>query len=218
MEQLDDFVEATQLLGFEYFAYGIEISAPFTSTRVQLLNNYSTEWQEMYLGSGFLETDPTIIHGKKTTQPIVWSEKLFKKAHPLWEEAKAHGLNHGWVQSVYSPNGTSGLITLSRSSNDITEEELRHRLPSLMWLAQITHVGLQKQLLPQLFKNINTQLTPREVEVLRWTADGKTSNLISEILMISERTVNFHLNNAARKLNASNKTSAVAIAAALGLL
>jgi LuxR family transcriptional regulator len=65
---------------------------------------------------------------------------------------------------------------------------------------------------------LNAKLSNREIAVLRWTADGKTSSEISCILNIAERTVNFHINNVITKLNAANKTSAAIKAAMLGLL
>jgi LuxR family transcriptional regulator, quorum-sensing system regulator BjaR1 len=52
-------------------------------------------------------------------------------------------------------------------------------------------------------------LTDREREVLAWTAVGKSSWDISIILGISERTVNWFIANAARKLDAVNRTQAV---------
>lgn len=61
-------------------------------------------------------------------------------------------------------------------------------------------------------------MTAREREVLRWAADGKTSWEVSVILRISERTVKFHLIQASRKLNAVNRTAAVAKALARGLI
>jgi len=61
-------------------------------------------------------------------------------------------------------------------------------------------------------------LSLREIEVLKWIKDGKTNWEISVILDVSERTVKFHLNNIMAKLEASNRTHAVAIAAWKGLL
>ena len=61
-------------------------------------------------------------------------------------------------------------------------------------------------------------LTKREVEVLKWTADGKTSGEISDLLSVSENTVNFHVRNAVSKLQSANRTAAVVRAAMLGLL
>lgn len=55
-------------------------------------------------------------------------------------------------------------------------------------------------------------LSKREKETLRWLAEGKSNWEISAILKISERTVRFHINNIMRKLDAVNRTHAVAIA------
>ncbi|MDX3773381.1 helix-turn-helix transcriptional regulator [Chromatiaceae bacterium AAb-1] len=49
------------------------------------------------------------------------------------------------------------------------------------------------------------QLTPREIECIHWTAQGKTSWEISRILGITERTVNFHLSNSMQKTGSSNR-------------
>jgi DNA-binding CsgD family transcriptional regulator len=56
-------------------------------------------------------------------------------------------------------------------------------------------------------------LSPRELEVLRWLRAGKTSWDISVILQISERTVNYHVNNIMRKLGVINRMQAVSVAA-----
>lgn len=61
-------------------------------------------------------------------------------------------------------------------------------------------------------------LSPREIECLGWAAHGKTEEDIALILGRSRETVHFHLNNALRKLNAGNRTHAVAIACSLGLI
>ncbi len=52
-------------------------------------------------------------------------------------------------------------------------------------------------------------LSDRERHVLALTAIGKTAGEIAELLAISQRTVHAHLQNAADKMNASNKTHTV---------
>jgi DNA-binding CsgD family transcriptional regulator len=52
-------------------------------------------------------------------------------------------------------------------------------------------------------------LTGREREVLTWTAAGKSSWEISVILGVTERTVNWTVQNAMRKLSATTRTQAV---------
>lgn len=61
-------------------------------------------------------------------------------------------------------------------------------------------------------------ITQRELECLDWTARGKTSWETAVILGISENTVNFHLKNALRKLDANNKCHAIAKAMARGIV
>ena len=57
----------------------------------------------------------------------------------------------------------------------------------------------------------------REVEVLHWLNAGKTSWDMSVIMKISERTVNYHVNNIMTKLNVTNRSQAVSEAARFGL-
>jgi DNA-binding NarL/FixJ family response regulator len=61
-------------------------------------------------------------------------------------------------------------------------------------------------------------LTDREMEVLRLLAQGKSNKEIAAILVISERTVKFHVSSIMGKLGASNRTEAVSIAAGRGLV
>lgn len=61
-------------------------------------------------------------------------------------------------------------------------------------------------------------LTPRELEILEWVAEGKTAYEIGIILGISKRTVEEHTSHLVEKLGATNKTQAVAIALRTGLL
>ncbi|HBH63820.1 MAG TPA: transcriptional regulator SdiA, partial [Erwinia persicina] len=62
------------------------------------------------------------------------------------------------------------------------------------------------------------ELSERELEILKWTAEGKTSAEISLILSISENTVNFHQKNMQKRFNAPNKTQVASYAAAIGLI
>jgi LuxR family transcriptional regulator, quorum-sensing system regulator BjaR1 len=67
-------------------------------------------------------------------------------------------------------------------------------------------------------KRKHPRLTPREVECLKWAADGKTEWQISAILNVSEHTADKHLANAHRKLGAASRAQAVANAIRWGLI
>ena len=72
-------------------------------------------------------------------------------------------------------------------------------------LAGVARAGLWPKLI---------ELNDREVETLTWAARGKTSAEIAEILGITKRTVDFHVDNARTKLGAPTRTAAVIKAAA----
>ena len=82
------------------------------------------------------------------------------------------------------------------------------------------------QLMPLFFLKISRAytdgsipaLTKRQQEVLFWIKEGKTAWDISKLLVVSERTVNFHLDNIFKKLEAVNRPHAVARAISYGLL
>jgi DNA-binding response OmpR family regulator len=57
-------------------------------------------------------------------------------------------------------------------------------------------------------------LTDREAETLTWAARGKTSSEIATILGLTKRTVDFHIDNARVKLNATSRMHAAVKAAA----
>ncbi len=57
-------------------------------------------------------------------------------------------------------------------------------------------------------------LNDREVEILTWVARGKTSAEIAQIIGLTKRTVDFHIDNARAKLGAATRTEAVIKASA----
>jgi LuxR family transcriptional regulator len=65
---------------------------------------------------------------------------------------------------------------------------------------------------------LKKEFSQRELEILKWTAEGKTAVEISLILSISEHTVNFHQKNMQKRFNVSNKTQIACYAAAIGLI
>lgn len=61
-------------------------------------------------------------------------------------------------------------------------------------------------------------LSNSELEILKWLKQGKSSWAISRILEMNMRTVNYHVYNIIGKLDAMNRTHAVAIALQMGLI
>jgi DNA-binding NarL/FixJ family response regulator len=95
---------------------------------------------------------------------------------------------------------------------------------------RVVHAGgslLQPIVASKLLRQVSRQknntltveaLTARELEVLRLLAQGRPNKEIAAQLVISERTVKFHVSSIMAKLNASNRTEVVSLAAQHGLV
>lgn len=207
----------TRELGFEHWAYGLRLPLPFTRPRFMMVSSYEAQWVERYREQSYLSIDPTVIHGSRTPNPQVWGAKTFATAPQLWDEARAFGLRFGWAQSCFDGDGRIGMLSIVRSHQRLSQREIRAKDPFWRWLANVAHIELSNRLLRSQ-PGGEVSLTARQIEVLRWTADGKTSAQVARILDVSEHTVHFHIKNAIARLGAANKLAAVARATRLGLL
>ena len=61
----------------------------------------------------------------------------------------------------------------------------------------------------QMQRDLTQLLTPRELEVLRLIADGRSNRAIADALLLGEGTVKYHVKNILRKLGARSRTEAI---------
>ncbi|AMB88388.1 LuxR family transcriptional regulator [Pseudomonas agarici] len=131
---------------------------------------------------------------------------------------QAHGLNHGWSQSVHDVRGIVSILSLARTYEPITSREFYSKTGHILWLCNWLHSYMAEKLISSCQPQSYHPLSPRETEILKWTAEGKTAAEIANILNLTARTVGFHMSTIMRKLGVSNKASAVLRAAKSGLL
>ena len=65
---------------------------------------------------------------------------------------------------------------------------------------------------------MSSRLTPREIEVVRGIAAGKSNKEIARDLGVQEVTIKLHVKTLSRKLDARNRTHAAMRARDLGLV
>ena len=119
---------------------------------------------------------------------------------------RSYGLGKGMVVPVGSPGPFSACIWFSGKDPELHEDAIRVTQLIGLFAASKARAVLRPATAS------GASLTAREREVLTWSAHGKSSWEIGEILHISKRTVDEHTQAATRKLGAANKTQAVALA------
>lgn len=207
-------------LGFDAFLYRGRFQTGSTRFVEQIESNYHPGWQQRYDTQAYASIDPTVNHACSSLSPLVWSDEMYTDdvQTAFREEARQYGLAEGVTFPVHSRNGDFALLNLSLSRSD--EEARQHARTMLSWgslLASMTH-----ETIGRIVKDKNTarapKLTPRETEVLKWIAAGKSNWEISRLVEISEHGVSHHVRNILLKFDVSSRHQAVSQAQVFGLL
>ncbi|EIA8608876.1 transcriptional regulator SdiA [Salmonella enterica] len=207
----------TQRLEFDYYALWVRHPVPFTRPKISLRTTYPPAWVTHYQSENYFAIDPVLKPENFRQGHLHWDDVLFHEAKAMWDAAQRFGLRRGVTQCVMLPNRALGFLSFSRSSlrcSSFTydEVELRLQLLARESLSALTRFEDDMVMAPEM------RFSKREKEILKWTAEGKTSSEIAIILSISENTVNFHQKNMQKKFNAPNKTQIACYAAATGLI
>jgi DNA-binding NarL/FixJ family response regulator len=194
--------------GVDYVTKPIVIDELLARIRVHLANARITQGTRAALdatGRFLLATDS---QGR-----LLWStpkaKQLLAELFPAEEDSPA-GLPPAIVERLMKLRQES-TGTPRRSTIDVGTRRLEISVLSRIGpdelLFRLTELGIaaEEQVLQQ-----TLQLTTRESEVLLWISRGKANREIGEILAISPRTVNKHLEQIFVKLGVENRASAAA--------
>ncbi|WP_294739109.1 LuxR family transcriptional regulator [uncultured Pseudomonas sp.] len=207
----------TYELDFQYCAFTLSSHLPTNHTKTVRINNYSNEWNKLYKQENYFDLDPIVAHCKRSVLPIVWDEQTYACVPDLWVHSQSYGLKFGWTQSVHDFQGVFSMLSLGRDTRPVSPEELYEKAGQALWLCHALHAVVAQKYADKPSLQAPSKLTPRETEILQWSAMGKTASDIATILCLSERTVGFHISSAMKKLGVNNKIAAVITAVKAGL-
>lgn len=206
-------------LGFAYVSYAMCVPSLDSISRWIRFETLPEAWQKHYGAKKYVEIDPVLRRGINSIEPIIWSPKLFAEAPQLWADAQQFGLKAGISQPCWAAQGVFGVLTFLREKPALSDGEISMLRRQMQIVTNLLHLAMFEHLnVPSINCVAEVNLTAREREILRWTSEGKTAEIIGTILNISTRTVNFHISNVLTKLVSVNKVQAVAKARTFGLL
>ena len=146
------------------------------------------------------------------------SRAEFRESALYDEYYRRIGIDHAIAVPLFVDQGLLVSFVLNRNGRDFSAREcalldlVREPLSALY-----RHVlAMERSRAPHRFAALPT--TPREREVLSWLAGGKTDREIAEILGMSPRTVQKHLQHIYEKLGVETRTAAVMRAMEIGEL
>ena len=192
--------------GFIAFAISHYLTRDGVEQVELLLNGLPEGFDQRFITQNYGNTNPISRRARQSDEAFFWHDVAYDKAvdpgHRVMEDAATVGLTDGYCVPVHLPEGGRGLVSFLGRPIPLSDEG-RLALQAISFAAHSQVLYLKGP------DKAAARLTAREREVLRWTAAGKTADATAGILAISVRTVEYHLLNAARKLNTANRTHTV---------
>lgn len=199
------------LYSIKFDSYAYIITPRQGNDELYILNGFNPLWRRQYTEYQFHKIDPIITKARNYLSPSVWSSVSLSINDRFLNCAKNHGIRFGYSVSLPLNDDYICVLSIARKDDDFIS-----RKDSVMIIGMMTIYlqDLNNAVRPFLWAEKRGQvnmpvLTKRELECLRWLAEGKTNWEISKILSISERTVIFHINNCMSKLDAKNRVQVV---------
>lgn len=147
-----------------------------------------------------------------------WDRDTLGKGRLSMQLVKSYGYLDGWTSAVYhkSHSALSAFIFAGQKAEKDQRTEAILSCLSPHFAESLK--GIHNSSLAKKKANKHMKVTKREVEVLRWLEQGKSTWDVSVILNRSEGVIKYHVANLMEKLSAQNRTQAVAIAIRQGLI
>lgn len=192
----------------------------------------SGRWRDTYIANGFRFIDPSLARARSVSAPFDWTSVPAPKTRTrqvmrIFEAALDLGLTEGFFCPHHMRDADDRLrshacaLLWSGDAKSFQRNmaENRHALHFIAthFMERATTLRGLRAPSPMLIGD-RTDVTTREREILGLAAQGKTTAEIAEMLQISALTAQTHMKNAIRKMEASNKTHAVSLAIARGLI
>lgn len=209
------------IFDFKYTCYGeSNIKEIFQiakhDLRIDLYNiSYPHDFLELYFKDKYYATDVS-FRELITKQTPVDCLAVIKKHNPdymSWVKTHYFAASNTWMHGTLDVS-TSNMIGFSFIGP--TTQNSPRVLSVLEYIVPFYAESFRRIPFPK--KRLRSNLTQKEIEVLKWLKEGKSSWEISILMNCSKRTVDFHVENAKRKLNAITRAQAVATALHCGVI
>ena len=180
-----------------------------------IITNWPSELLTLFDQANLLQTSPILLRLRQSVLPFRYSmddisrERGNDASRALF---KRFGMNEGAYFPTHDALGNRGTVGFAG-------EKVCFSLQQMMELSYLSlHIYQRLAEIRAIDVRPVETLTDREIDCLNWTAAGKSSAEIADILTLSEHSVNHYLNRATKKLETVNRTQAVAKCLRLGLI
>lgn len=175
--------------------------------RAILHDGWTSEWFARYKSEGHFHYDPCAARSRLTAEPFLWHQlsigSLTPRGRLVMDEAAEFGMKDGICVPIHVPLAGPAVVTAGSDRVEVPPDAM----PLIETLC--VHIFRKVSMESKSDHDEGAPLTPRERELLQWSAQGKTTDDISCILGVTTNTVESHQRNIRDKLDAINVVHAV---------
>ena len=172
--------------------------------------------RKYWRNGNYMFHDPVVRKAFTSNQPVRYSEYLVrtdnsKLVQEIYDFRKKQGIIDGYGFPLKGRLNRFAVINIIGDMSRFSKAEIiKLEMYGILLYRRAAELFPLKESLGFVESGV---LTDRERECLTWVAKGKTNWDISQILMITERTVQYHVENAREKLGVDTRLQAVVVAA-----
>jgi len=174
-----------------------------------LRESFNTEYER----NGFLDCDPVIAKLLTAKRPFLWSNMRApanERDKTLLEFLRSFGVIRGVVVPLPHRPGRISAANISTDGDTKFDAETVHCLSIIATAAMIKAEALGLCADDHAARLGEADLSPRQIEVLHWAAQGKSNTDIATIIGQSRRAVDYHMSEILRKLRVTSRNQAIA--------
>lgn len=209
----------TEAIGFRWFAY-----LSLGGQRPALLSTYPASWTDHYFANAFDEIDPVVSASRDEIAPFFWGaldavKPADREQSRLFDDASSLGIRSGITVPFKGPEGRFAAFTLSSDEASPAQINGAEELTTFVQLCGLQfHNVLATRITRFMPEHRVWRLTGRQRLCLAASAEGRSAKQTARVVGLTPRTVEHHLEEAKKRLEAETLPHAVALAVRKGLI
>lgn len=193
--------------GFTAYAAG----PLFGAAPAFFLLDWPQAWLELYAHQGFAQEDVLLAEAVRSPIPFTWLD--IRRQSPgasarVFAAAETFGWRDGFAVPAHGPGDEKGIVSLAAA------EEVPVAGRGEIATIALAAYERARELFTGARRPDTVKLSRREREAIEWVSQGNSDGEIGERMGISKVTAHFHVEQARKKLGASTRAHAVALALA----
>jgi DNA-binding CsgD family transcriptional regulator len=177
---------------------------------------YPEGYMEFYMKKKFYSKDGVLFEFFSNLSPVHWLSvgKGSTSSYPVSVHANDFNMHDGWTHGTLDTNSLESIVFYFGGEKYMLDVRAKIILEYIIPFFSEAY----KRVAASVPNNSSARLAGKEIEILNWIKEGKSSWDISMIQGVSKRTVEFHVSNIKKKLGVCSRPQAVAVGLQLGLI